>query len=132
MSNLNDPELLADLRKHAVDGGTFEMYVGDGWLRLVRECHEAVVRRFPDYELHAVKEKYAELAFQAFPGPRENYPGGSWPLAEMAAVDELTDLFRERSATICEACGSPGEWRDHNGHEVTLCGRCSARVNESS
>ena len=61
-------DLTTVLRTHA-RAKDLVPYVGDGWLALVRACHEAVVAEFPNYELLAIKQKYGELAFQAFPTP---------------------------------------------------------------
>ena len=119
----DDPELLAALRAHA-RGGDIEIDVGDGWLPLVRECHEAVVAEFPDYQLLAVKEKYAELAFQAIPGPWAS--SGSWSDEEHERIEDIIQRFTERSREICERCGRPGEYRDGPHRVDTLCDDCFA------
>jgi hypothetical protein len=120
-ANPNAPELLATLREHA-RMKDLQLFVGDGWLPLVRECHEAVVAEFPDYELLAVKQKYAELAFQAFPVP---WAGpDTWTDEEHSRLDEIVDSFRARSAAICERCGGRGEVRSLDGLLLTVCGPC--------
>jgi hypothetical protein len=87
----------------------------------VRECHEAVVAEFPDYELLAVKQKYAELSFQAFPRP------GAWTSEENRRLNAIVDVFSERSTSVCERCGRQGEVRWIDGYELILCDAHAAR-----
>jgi hypothetical protein len=115
------PDLLATLRTHARHKD-LELWVGDGWLPLVRECHEAVVAEFPSYELLAVKQKYAELAFQAFPHPWHG--PDSWTDDEHERLDDIVESFRERSAETCERCGGQGQARKVDRLYLTVCGAC--------
>jgi hypothetical protein len=119
--NDNAPELLVALRKHA-RAHDVDMDVGDGWLPLVRECHEAVLAQFPDYELLAVKQKYGELAFQAW--PRRWSGPGSWTDDDHARIDDIVESFRERSAEVCERCGAHGRVRTLDRMLLTLCEGC--------
>lgn len=136
--NRSDPALLAALREHARGASDFELYVLDGWIPLVRECHAAVVREFPSYELFAIKQKYAELAFQAFPTPwvapeqRTDPSCSPWPDDAFNRLHEVIDEFRARSATICEQCAGVAEWREIDGYETTLCEPCFHRARRSS
>ena len=117
--NESDATLLQHLRRHA-RSEDLDLFVSDGWLPLVADCHEAMTARFPDYELLAVKEKYGQLAFQAFPRPW--VPGGTaWTPEEHEACDDITDAYRERSAEVCERCGQPGTLRVSRAHMLTLC-----------
>ena len=107
MTNVNSPlpeddaaELVEALRAHARTPG-LQVYAGRGWLRLVRECHNRLEDAFPNYELLAVKEKYGELAFQAFPRPWQT-GGGPWTNQEAHAVDQITDEYRELSTKVCD------------------------------
>lgn len=119
-ANPNAPELLASLREHA-RAKDLELFVGDGWLPLVRECHAAVLAEFPDYELLAVKQKYGQLAFQAFVRP-----GSTGTDEEYDRMADIREAFRERSAETCERCGAGGELRDLDGLFLTLCAPCFA------
>ena len=118
--NRSDPELLAELRRHARTEDDFEMYVGSGWLPLVRECHTRLRERFPDYELLAIKEKYGELAYQAFPHPWRQ-GGAAWTKAEHDFAEEVTEQARLVSTTVCERCGRVGTTRFDRRHVLTLC-----------
>ncbi|MGW2562502.1 hypothetical protein ACWCXB_25265 [Streptomyces sp. NPDC001514] len=82
---------------------------------------------FPDYELLAVKQKWAVLAFQAHPRPWKK-PGGDWTVAESARLGELVQRFRRLSATVCERCGEAGGLRDSRPIELTLCDACDSAV----
>lgn len=115
------------LRSHARHPDGFQVYAGRGWIGLVRECHNELELAFPNYELLAVKEKYGELAFQAF--PRASQPGGAaWTIDESHAVDRITDEFRELSTQVCEECGRPGQLRETRSWELTLCDSCDQRI----
>jgi hypothetical protein len=118
-SNRADPALLEQLRGHARHSADLELWVGDGWLPLVAKCHGRLENRFPDYELLAVKEKFGELAFQAFPRPWRQ--GGAWTDGEATEADEITDDVRRRSVEVCERCGQPGELRLERANVLTLC-----------
>lgn len=116
------------LRRHLRDP-TYDFDVGPGWRWLVLECHQAVVAEFPDYELLAVKQKYASLAFQAFPRPWK--PGGDWTDAEYERLHALSDAFAERSERVCERCGAEGSPRESGRIHLVLCDRCQALVPEA-
>jgi len=123
--NRSDPGLLAELRRRARVGPELEIFVDDGWLPLVRQCHAALIEVLPEYELLAVKEKYGALAFQAFPRPW--VPGGNWTDEESDLVEQITDAAAAWSALVCEHCGLPGELREDREHLRTLCDQCDRR-----
>src|SRR5690349_572980 len=112
--NTSDANLLAALRRHA-RVQDFQLYVGHGWLDLVRECHNRLAERFPDYELLAIKEKYGELAYQAFPHPWKQ-GGGAWTETEYDFVEEVTGRAQAASTAVCERCGRPGTTRLDRQH----------------
>jgi hypothetical protein len=112
-------DLVATLRVHARSDDLLP-HVGDGWLPLVRACHAAVVAEFPDYELLAVKQKYAELEFQAFPRPGRS----TWTREEDERLEDITERFRAESLDTCEECGRAGEFRWLDGHALILCDEC--------
>jgi hypothetical protein len=100
--------------------------VGDGWLPLVRACHEAVVAEFPDYELLAVKQKYAGIEFQAFPRPWTGPDARAWTREEDRRLEDIVGEFRERSTSVREECGGPGEERWIDGYALIRCDEHSA------
>ncbi|MEV4995557.1 hypothetical protein [Streptomyces niveus] len=115
------------LRRHLREPA-YDIDVGRGWWPLVLQCHQAVVDEFPEYELLAVKQKYASLAFQAFPRPWK--PGGDWTDAEYERLRTLTDAYAERSESVCERCGAEGSQRTSGRIHLVLCDRCQALVPE--
>ncbi|WP_351233959.1 hypothetical protein [Streptomyces sp. NPDC002133] len=116
---------LERVRRHFRDP-SYRFAVGPGWLPLVLRCPEAVVAEFPDYELLAVKQKWATLAFQA--RPRRRTSGGDWTPAESTRLGELVERFRRLSARVCERCGAAGTLRERRPVERTLCDRCDAEM----
>lgn len=119
----NSPDLIARLRPHARHSLEV-VWAGEGWRDLVADCHVTLERRFPEYELLSVKQKYGVLAFQAFPRPGN----GTWSPTEYAEAVSITDTYRHRSEVVCEWCAAPGrlrEWR--TVQELTLCDDCDAR-----
>ncbi|MFF0105609.1 hypothetical protein [Streptomyces hirsutus] len=116
---------LEPLRRHLRDP-SFEFDVGPGWWALVLRCHEAVVAVFPEYELLAVKQKWAALAFQAFPRPWKR--DGNWTSDEAVRLNALVAEFTAASEHICERCGNPGTLRETRPIELTLCGACESCV----
>jgi hypothetical protein len=78
------------------------------------------------YELLAVKQKFARLAFQA--GPRPWAGPGSWASEELRALKSLVEPFQQRSEETCERCGRPGRERDSRPILLTLCDACEAEV----
>ena len=121
--NESDPVLLARLRAHARHGESFALWVGDGWLGLVSACHDAIEGEFPQYELLAVKHRFGELAFQSFPRPWRP-TDSAWTLAESSRLDDLTDLYQQRSKATCEWCGQEAKLRESPQYDTTLCDGC--------
>ena len=67
LDTVNSGELIGKLRPHSRRGEFDAAWVGEGWRPLVEACHEQLQAAFPEYELLAIKQKYGQLAFQAFP-----------------------------------------------------------------
>ncbi|MFC0600211.1 hypothetical protein [Streptomyces palmae] len=116
---------LDSLRRHFRDPSS-DLSVGPGWRSIVLRCHEAVVAEFPEYELLAVKQKWAALAFQAFPRPRKR--GGNWTSDEAHRLDALVAEFVAISKHTCERCGNAGTLRETRPIELTLCDACESVV----
>jgi hypothetical protein len=121
---VNSPDLLAALRPHGHRADFEVVFVGAGWRDLVLECHRRIEAVFPDYELLAVKEKFGQLEFQAFPRPRIKATPNLWTSEELSALHAITDDVRERSSAVCERCGDRGVLREERGHILTLCNSC--------
>ncbi|MFC5749049.1 hypothetical protein [Actinomadura rugatobispora] len=107
--------------------------VGRGWHPLLLELHEDLRALIPDYRVTQVKEKYGTLRVYLVSGLlRGPYlETGTLPSEEeskrMAWQDRqasrLVHAAEERSGTICEACGAPGEPRK-GAWIKTLCDTC--------
>lgn len=128
---------------------------GDGWHDLVRQlCHdiERVATEAgldPDSEdwprVVQIKEKFGTLRFyirtpadiddeQPSDMVAESGPGrmiSFRPVAGMSKIRELVMEAEQRSGTLCEHCGAPGN-RHMDGWVRTLCELCEARYNKKS
>jgi len=123
---VNSSELINRLRPHGRNGDFDVAWVGEGWRPLVEACHNRLVTVFPQYELLAIKQKYGELSYQAF--PRRWVQGqAQWTADEARELDAITDAFEARSRTVCEWCGAIAKLREWRTTILTLCDDCEAR-----
>jgi len=84
--------------------------VGKGWWNLVKECYQLCVEN--EVDIHQIKEKFGGLRF--YTGPTRN----------RKFFDQIEEIC-ERSYTICENCGQPGEPDTNRGWIKTLCPNCT-------
>ena len=85
----------------------FLVSIRPGWRPLVRELVDDIVAMGWNKVLYDVKEKFGGLRFYV-----------------ASATEEVLDRIEEaenRSYTICQECGEPGELWSCNGWYVTLC-----------
>jgi len=90
---------------------------GEGWLGLVFSFCEEVEERYRaankelDFEIFAIKEKYAELCFQ---------------YDKVGSIDlgNLERKCEKLSAETCETCGEKGTFRDDRGWFSVACDSC--------
>jgi hypothetical protein len=122
----NSADLIDRLRPHARHPDWDTAEVGEGWRRLVEECHERLSAVLPDYELIAIKQKEGVLAYQAFPR-RLRSAGEHWARQERHDLGAITDDIRLRSEAICEWCGAPARLRKWRTWVLTLCGTYDGR-----
>lgn len=87
-----------------------------GWYPIIVELDERLAEIDPGYELHQVKEKFAELRYY-FHTDREDL----WD-----RMHALVLTAEERAACTCELCGQPGRMhRNKRGWYRTLCSSCA-------
>ena len=84
--------------------------VGKGWHSLLDELHAELVKVNPDYRTEQVKEKFAALTVYISPWSDE--------------IFQILQKYYDRSKTICEYCGEPGEVRHSRFWLKTLCDKC--------
>jgi hypothetical protein len=82
-----------------------KLMVGPGWAKLLDEVYDRL-EKFPDSYISQIKEKWGRLRIYVFG-------------VDEATLDFIDDI-EERSGTICEVCGEPGELRD-GGWIVCRC-----------
>jgi hypothetical protein len=124
----NSPELMGQLQRHwrvecPVEERTVS--VGEGWRLIVASCHSALAADFPDYELLAIKHKWGQLSYQAF--PVRSQEGRRSSREEFRHFDSIVGKFERLAESVCEWCGEPGLHRERPIWEVTLCDACDAR-----
>ena len=114
----------------------------DGWYDLIYELCEEIMKaytdegRLVDLVVDQIKEKYGTLRFYYhFGGQSETIQsldvmgaGGIRIMPKSAPFEEKIALivaeYEEKSAHICEDCGSPGILRPDLGWVLTLCDSC--------
>lgn len=107
MSNHND----AFLARHDIKYPACGIDVGAGWIPLLEQLVKDLVAFGWNKDLHQVKEKFGGLRFYVGEATAEMY--------------ELISAAEERSFSICELCGAPGE-QNAKGWIRT---RCAAHAN---
>lgn len=95
--------------------------IGPGWISLVDELCIAIEARLGDNEFHVVqiKEKCAELRFYL-----------SHPKPGIFA--DIIEAAREKSKTICESCGAPGDLFRAGGAYSTMCDEHAVALSSGS
>lgn len=115
----NSGELLNRLRPHSLSPHFEVIWCGEGWRKLVSDCHDELAAAFPEYRFYAIKQKWGVLAFQARPRV------GEATSDELAQLQEVTDRYERASETVCEWCGRPGSLRSDRPEWLTLCDHCA-------
>jgi hypothetical protein len=99
--------------------------IGKGWLNLVNQLIDDILRIDPNIKIVQIKEKFGSLRFY--------YDYGDSTEKTYKLIDDLVSKAEKDSKTICEACGSakdidPEGW-NVNGYWVkTLCSSCIEKV----
>jgi hypothetical protein len=94
--------------------GWYGLATPSGWDELVFGLHEQIKVRFPDYEIHQIKEKFGELRYYC------------------SVSSECRDLIApvsEASTHTCQACGAPGTFSEKPGPVRVLCPKDDADPN---
>jgi hypothetical protein len=103
-------ELQSMLLSHT-EGHPTNVSVPPGWMDLVAECHQQLVRIYPEYKLSQIKEKFGGLRYYVGPIP--------------SSVFELfyatIKRFEDKSYQTCQACGEPGQLLVIGRWYYTLC-----------
>lgn len=90
-----------------------------GWIPLVKKLHGDLVKLFPDYEIHQVKDKFGALRFYA-------NPGEEWSSINNIKYNKFQELISKsehNSTTRCEECGNNAvTGYTFNNWIRTLCG----------
>jgi hypothetical protein len=105
-----------------------------GWQTLLRELDAELQKRWPDYTVEQVKEKFGTLRFYADPGLEipdftDDEAGtaahNQWYVDNVDAFHDLIHLYEDKTATICERCGNPGKLGSAGYWWSTRCSACA-------
>ena len=114
----------------------------DGWYDLITELCEEIMKAYTDegrpmdLVVDQIKEKYGTLRFYYhFGGQSETIQsldvmgvGGIRMMSKSVPFEDkiasIVAKYEEKSAHICEDCGSPGVLRPDLGWVLTLCDAC--------
>jgi len=94
--------------------------VDEGWIGLVNELFDELVKTGVPFRIVQIKEKFGGLRFY-YEDDRMLDPEKAWE------IDRLVNLYEQKSQDICERCGNPGSLRTINRWLVTLCDDCLAK-----
>lgn len=108
------PEWIADLRRRTPKGW-YGLDAPKGWYPLIERLHAAIVERFPDYEVHQIKEKFGTLRYYC------SVDGNDEVFALITAAEA-------ESARTCQKCGAEATTNNTGGWYATLCVSCAARA----
>lgn len=86
---------------------------GYGWDDLLLALDDELVKLDPTYLLYQVKEKFGGLRFYA-----------AYDTNVSNKFHDLIAAAEEKSFSICESCGEPGECIVRHGWYVTRCEAC--------
>ncbi len=148
-------------REDSVDLSIYQRYgfeCSGGWYELIRECCRKITGKYEesgrpiDFIPEQIKEKFGTLRFYY---SYADTPCGIQALdlidsglslrfdSENEAMDEGTKAFRkgisdivrtaeQKSASVCEWCGKPGELRDNSDigyyRILTICNECQKKL----
>ena len=87
---------------------------GDGWLHLIKACHEELLAIDPGYKPTQIKEKFGSLRFyfeSTLDRKDENF----------LRMYSIANRYELESMKTCEKCGKPGEGVLNGRWLHTLC-----------
>lgn len=104
------PQNILDYQENILGWGS----VGPGWIMIIKELHDEMVKLDPEYTIEQIKEKFGGLRY--YYTPSQGYGN--------EASDALENLVRGAEhlcSRTCETCGEPGSLRGDLSWLLTLC-----------
>lgn len=86
------------------------VFCDDGWLSLLTDLHDELIKIDPNYTIYQVKEKFGGLCF---------YYSPSNPTHDEAMRNVVRE-YEQKSYLICEKTGQPGNLKVKNNWLKTL------------
>jgi len=110
------PDKLKPILARFGEGWAAEIECGPGWHDIIIELDQAIAKILPDYKVHQIKSKFAELRFY-IDFLEVDYE-------KEKEVDALILATEKKSRSTCERCGRPGEQVSVNHWLYALCNMC--------
>lgn len=108
-----------------------------GWFPLVEKLCQEITDAYNTAELpmdicvEQVKEKWGELRFYFYFVNRKSTTDTADKVKQLhCKIVEIVDRYEDKSSTVCEECGQPGELRDERGYIHSLCDDCFEKKKE--
>lgn len=103
-------DIRKELSSRVIDGFAKSVDCEDGWLQLLENLHNEIVKIDPDYRIYQVKEKLGGLRF--YHTSKDKFLDGK--------ISKVVSEYEKMSFHICEKTGSPGVLMKKNGWYKTL------------
>jgi hypothetical protein len=112
------PQLLAILERIDRSGWPVYLAVDQGWFPLIIEIDKTISADFPDYQICQIKEKFGGLRYYwEIPlDQREDLDYDKYQ-----KIQDYVNQAEEKSLSICEKCGQPGQLDRSSGWLATRC-----------
>ncbi|MGN0522866.1 MAG: hypothetical protein ACI4IG_01165 [Eubacterium sp.] len=102
--------------------GAFGCDVGNGWYSVLYGLCDEITKAYEEAGIEVdvvpiqIKEKFGELCFY--------YETPNADSSLQKTTNDIVEKWEEKSATVCERCGQPGQLRTDLSWVLTLCDDC--------
>lgn len=108
----NKEDELKEIYKHFKDGYFKGIAVGEGWYKLVLQCHNELKELDPDYDIYQIKEKFGQLRYYFTTNKGEDI---------FEKMNKIALKYENQSCETCDICGKKGKRVINNGRIMTRC-----------
>lgn len=110
---------LEDIQSRFEKGWYPGLDIGPGWYHIVAQLNKLLCLIDPNYVIHQVKEKFAQLRF--YMEMSNSYEGALKPV-----VQPIVSWAENKSGYTCETCGEYGKLDTTSSWRITRCEKCQA------
>lgn len=109
--------------------------ITDGWYPLLENLCQEIADAYEQAGLPMdlcvvdVKQEWGSLSFD-FHFENENATADTEERVKKLhhKIIEIVRFYEDKSTSVCEECGQPGEMRDDSGFKITLCDDCFEKL----